>query len=304
MNMKKLVPAAITALLLGSAVVVPGASASEQQPKEVEVPQIQIDPVHIFNNTLGTVDDVRVGKNIMYYTVKGNEQTNVLEITKDTLVFDNAGKKVELKKGDKIVAYTFANKSQKEIYPPQFNPEIVIVESEEVGLVEFDYFFETLTNTYGILKLNISKETEVLNSKGEKIEPEELVEKNLAVFYTTSTESMPAQTTPTKVIVIDDLPVNTTNPVNEEIDNIIALDSYEVAGTKMVPLRMIAEKLGYKVESTGKGAILSKGNMSYTITRGEKTFGYNKAMFTLSVAPTLKNTKTYVPVDFVEEYLK
>jgi len=72
----------------------------------------------------------------------------------------------------------------------------------------------------------------------------------------------------------------------------------------MVPLRVIAEKLGFKVDSTGKGAILSKGNMSYTITRGEKTFGYNKALRTLTVAPTLKETKTYVPVEFVDEYLK
>ncbi|WP_155593961.1 copper amine oxidase N-terminal domain-containing protein [Lysinibacillus cavernae] len=303
MNMKKLAPAAMTALLIGSAVI-PVASASEQHPTEVEVPQIQIDPVHIFNNTFGTVADVRVGENITYYTVKDGEQTIILEMTKDTLVFDNTGKKVELQKGDKVAAYTFANKPQKYIYPPQFNPDVVIVESEEVGFVAVDYFFEDLTNTYDILKLNIGKETELLNAKGEKVEPKELAEKHLVVFYTASTKSIPAQTTPSKVIVLDDYPENTTNPVNEEIDNIIASDFYEIAGTKMVPLRVIAEKLGYKVESTGKGAILSRGNMSYTITRGEKTFGYNKALLTLSVAPTLKNTKTYVPVEFVEEYLK
>ncbi len=54
------------------------------------------------------------------------------------------GKKVDLKEGDKIVAYTFANKPQKLIYPPQFNPDVVIVETEEVGFVEVDYFFEDL----------------------------------------------------------------------------------------------------------------------------------------------------------------
>ncbi|WP_249712840.1 stalk domain-containing protein, partial [Bacillus cereus] len=70
---------------------------------------------------------------------------------------------------------------------------------------------------------------------------------------------------------------------------------------KMVPLRKIAEKLGFKVDSTGRGAILTKGNMSYTMTRGETTFGYNKALRTLKVATTLKDTKTYVPVEFVEE---
>ena len=216
------------------------------------------------------MEDVRVGENITYYTVKEGELTNVLEITKDTLVFDNTGKKVELQKGDKVLAYTFANKPQKYIYPPQFNPEVVIVESEEVGFVEVDYFFEDLTNTYDILKLNIGKDTELLDVKGEKVEAKDLAEKHLVVFYTASTKSIPAQTTPSKVIVLDDYPATMVNPVNEEIDNIIASDSYEVAGTKMVPLRVIAEKIGFKVDSTGKGAILSKGNMSYTITRGEK----------------------------------
>ncbi|WP_338651871.1 copper amine oxidase N-terminal domain-containing protein [Lysinibacillus sp. Y5S-8] len=303
MNMKKLAPVAMTALLFGSAMV-PIASANEQHATEAEVPQIQIDPVHIFNNTRGTVEDVRVGENITYYTVKDGEQINVLEMTKDTLVFDNTGKKVDLQKGDKVIAYTFANKPQKYIYPPQFNPEVVIVESEEVGFVEVDYFFEDLTNTYDMLKLNIGNETELLNAKSEKVEAKDLTEKHLVVFYTASTKSIPAQTTPSRVIVLDDYPATTTNPVNEEIDKIISSDSYEVEGTKMVPLRIIAEKLGFKVDSTGKGAILTKGNMSYTLTRGETTFGYNKALRTLKVAPTLKDTKTYVSVEFVEEYLK
>ncbi|KAB0445061.1 copper amine oxidase N-terminal domain-containing protein [Lysinibacillus fusiformis] len=302
MYMKKLAPAALSALLMGS-IVIPVASANEQK-DEVEIPQIQIDPVHIFNQTNGTVEDVRVAKDITYYTVKDGEQTNVLEITKDTPVYDNTGKKVELKEGDKVEAYTFANKPQKYIYPPQFNPEIVIVDSKEVGLVEVDYFFEDLTNTYDILKLNIGKETELLNAKGEKVTLKDLAEKHLAVFYTASTKSIPAQTTPSKVIVLDDNSESSLNPVDEEINKIIATDFYMVEETTMVPLRSIAEKLGFKVESKGKTVILTKGNGSYTITRGDKTFGYNKSLRTLSVAPILKDTKTYVPVEFIEEFLK
>jgi len=213
---------------------------------------------------------------------------------------------VELKEGDKIVAYTFANKPQKLIYPPQFNPDVVIVETKEAGFVEVDYFFENLTNTYEMLKLNIGENTELLNTKGEKVSAKDLKEKNLVVFYTVSTKSIPAQTTPSKVIVLDEESGNTTeNTVDAEIAEIIATDYLEVDGTKMVPLRLIAEKLGYKVESTSKGAIVSKGNLSYTITRGEKMFGYNKALRQLHTAPALlEGNKTYVPVEFVEEYLK
>ncbi len=306
MNMKKIAPAAMTALLFGN-VVIPVASAKENSTvTEQQLPQIQIDPVHIFNTTYGTVEKANSGEKITYFTVKDGEQTNILEITKDTLVFDNTGKKVELKEGDKIVAYTFANKPQKLIYPPQFNPDVVIVETKEAGFVEVDYFFENLTNTYEMLKLNIGENTELLNTKGEKVSAKDLKEKNLVVFYTVSTKSIPAQTTPSKVIVLDEESGNTTeNTVDAEIAEIIATDYLEVDGTKMVPLRLIAEKLGYKVESTSKGAIVSKGNLSYTITRGEKMFGYNKALRQLHTAPALlEGNKTYVPVEFVEEYLK
>jgi len=304
--MKKIAPAAMTALLFGN-VVIPVASAKENSTvTEQQLPQIQIDPVHIFNTTYGTVEKANSGEKITYFTVKDGEQTNILEITKDTLVFDNTGKKVELKEGDKIVAYTFANKPQKLIYPPQFNPDVVIVETKEAGFVEVDYFFENLTNTYEMLKLNIGENTELLNTKGEKVSAKDLKEKNLVVFYTVSTKSIPAQTTPSKVIVLDEESGNTTeNTVDAEIAEIIATDYLEVDGTKMVPLRLIAEKLGYKVESTSKGAIVSKGNLSYTITRGEKMFGYNKALRQLHTAPALlEGNKTYVPVEFVEEYLK
>ena len=306
MNMKKFAPAAMTALLFGS-VVIPVASANESPTEaEQQVPQIQIDPVHIFNTTYGTIEKVHSSEKITYFTVKDGDQTNILEISKDTLVFDNTGKKVELKEGDKIVAYTFANKPQKLIYPPQFNPDVVIVETKEAGFVEVDYFFENLTNTYDMLKLSIGENTQLLNAKGEKVAAKDLAEKNLVVFYTASTKSIPAQTTPSKVIVLDDESENTTeNAVEAEIAEIIATDCYEVDGTKMVPLRLIAEKLGYTVESTGKGAIVSKGNLSYTITRGEKMFGYNKALRPLNAAPAvLEANKTYVPVDFVKEYLK
>ena len=213
---------------------------------------------------------------------------------------------MELKEGDKVVAYIFAKKPQKLIYPPQFNPDVVIVETKEAGFVEVDYFFENLTNTYDMLKLSIGENTELLNTKGEKVAAKDLTEKNLVVFYTASTKSIPAQTTPSKVIVLDDESENTNeNTVDAEIAQIIATDYYEVDGTKMVPLRLIAEKLGYKVESTGKGAIIFKGNLSYTITRGEKMFGYNKALRPLSAAPALlEANKTYVPVEFVEELMK
>ena len=72
----------------------------------------------------------------------------------------------------------------------------------------------------------------------------------------------------------------------------------------MVPLRLIAEKLGWTVTSTGKGAIVSKDNATFTITRGEKLYGHNRAVDYFEEAPALlEPTKTYVPVEFVDRLL-
>ena len=101
--------------------------------------------------------------------------------------------------------------------------------------------------------------------------------------------SIPAQTPPSKVVVLDTIvqEPGEVDPSKAAVQEIINKDFYEVEGTKMVPLRLIAEELGFKVESTGNGAIISKGALSYTITREQKEYGYNKALRYFKVAPAL-----------------
>ena len=54
------------------------------------------------------------------------------------------------------------------IYPPQYNPEVIIVETKEMGTVEVDFFNKELVNTDNTLKLNVGKETELLSLSGKK----------------------------------------------------------------------------------------------------------------------------------------
>ncbi|WP_374967157.1 stalk domain-containing protein [Lysinibacillus sp. RS5] len=310
MKMKKVVPFAMTALLIGGAVVAPSASANEgnagvTNTTENKEQNPQVEPVFI--KVAGTVDNVEQRDKATYYTVKEGEDTNVLVVNDDTLVFDNTGKEVKLQKGDKVTAYTYANKPMLTIYPPQYNPEVIIVETKEMGTVEVDFFNKELVNTDNTLKLNVGEETELLSLSGKEVKAEDLAEQHLLVFYTIATMSIPAQTPPSKVVVLDTIAEESgeVDPSESAIQEIINNDFYEVEGTKMVPLRLIAEELGYKVESTGKGAMISKGAVSYTITRGQKEYGYNKAIRHFKVAPALlEPTKTYVPVEFVEELMK
>ncbi|TQR37103.1 copper amine oxidase N-terminal domain-containing protein [Lysinibacillus sphaericus] len=310
MKMTKVVPFAMSALLIGGAVVAPTASANEGEAvvtnatdNNEQNPQVQ----PIFIKIAGTIENVEKRDDSTYYTVKEEENTNVFVVNDDTLVFDNTGKEVKLQKGDKVTAYTYANKPMLMIYPPQYNPEVIIVETKEMGTVEVDFFNKELVNTDNTLKLNVGKETELLSLSGKKVKAGDLAEQHLLVFYTIATMSIPAQTPPSKVVVLDTIAQEPgeVDPSKAAVQEIINKDFYEVEGTKMVPLRLIAEELGFKVESTGNGAIISKGALSYTITRDQKEYGYNKALRYFKVAPALlEPTKTYVPVDFVEELMK
>ncbi|EAZ86516.1 MULTISPECIES: copper amine oxidase N-terminal domain-containing protein [Lysinibacillus] len=316
MKMKKVVPFAMTALLVGSAMGVPTASASEVEAvvNTSETNEQQAQPV--FVKVTGKVENVDVRDNATYYTVVEGEQTNIVVVDKDSLVFDNMGKEVKLQKGDKVSAYSYAKKPMLAIYPPQYNPEVIIVEKDNMGSVEVDYFDKNLIDTDNYLKLNVGEDTKIESVSGKELKASDLEEQHLVVFYTIATMSIPAQTPPSKVIVLDNIekeepvevdPVPTPEPTpdNGAIEEIIQKDFYEVEGTKMVPLRLIVEKLGFEVEVTPKGAIISKGAVSYTITRGQKEYGYNKAIRQFDVAPALlESGKTYVPVEFVEELMK
>ncbi|MFJ5625722.1 stalk domain-containing protein [Peribacillus loiseleuriae] len=298
MKVTKIVPIAMTALLVGSTALATTTFAKTGAPVEQE--QVQ----SVFIKITGTIESVDVRENASYYSIKEEENTNILVVTAETLVFDNTGKKVGLKKGDKIIAHTYANKPMPLIYPAEYSPEVVIVETEAVGMAAVGTFNKNLLDANLSLKLNVSEETELSSLSGKRVTIADLAEKNLLVFYTITTMSIPAQSSPHKVVVLDQKESDQEIATNAVVEKIIAKDFYEVDGTKMVPLRLIAEELGYKVDSTGTGAILSKGAQTYTITCGEKAYGYNKALRYFEVAPALLKTgKTYVPVQFIQELI-
>ncbi|MBB4824805.1 hypothetical protein HNO89_002031 [Sporosarcina luteola] len=305
MKMKRAVPFAMSALLISGAAIPTAAFAEEGMPTE----DVQTQPD--FVKFTGTIEKVETRDNSTHYFVTAGEQEGYLVVTKDTLVFDNTGKKAELKKGDKVTGYTDGNKPMIMIYPPQYSPDVVILETEEPGSVAVGKFNEDLLNAPLSLKLHVSDKTELSSVSGKKVTSDELQGKNLAVFYTVTTRSIPAQTTPEKIVVLDktesdDVETPEQGTVtNSVIDKIVAADHYEVDGVKMVPLRAIAEELGYKVSSTGKGAIVSKGALSFTITRGEKAYGYNKSLRYFEAAPALlEPMKTYVPSGLIDELIE
>src|SRR5690606_36156347 len=154
-----------------------------------------------------------VRDNASYYSIKVGDEPAVLVVTEETPVFDNTGKEVELKKGDKVVAYTYADKPMLAIYPPQYSPDIVIVETEAVSMAAVGTFDENLLDETLSLKLNVGEKTELTSLSGKEVTVDDLKGQNLLVFYTIATMSIPAQTPPEKVVVLDQ---KDQEPVKEE----------------------------------------------------------------------------------------
>ena len=299
--MKRTIPFALSAVLVGGAFA-PAVFGNETSIKENETNKEEEQVQENFLKLTGTLSSLEKNENgLLYGLIEQQDSVFNIVVGEETVVVDNTGKRVELKEGMDFTAYVDGNKPMILIYPPQYSPELVIVQTDEIGFAEVAQFDENFANES--LKLNISDETVIENLSGTAVEAKDIVGVDVAVFYKFTTFSIPAQTTPSKIIVLS-YDEEELSEEMEAVQTIIKNDFYEVNGVTMVPLRLIAEKLGWTVTSTGKGAIVSKDNASFTITRGEKLYGHNRAVHYFEEAPELlEPKKTYVPVEFVDRLL-
>lgn len=301
-SMKKIVPLALSAFLLGTM------TAGAEQPLNKEGAE-QVVKEAAFAKFSGEITEVKQLETSKLYTVEVDGNMFYFHVTDKTLVFDQQGNEAELKVGDTTSIYIYADQPMILIYPPQYSPAVVIVEKEDAaGSVKVAQFDDNGLSDDGDLKLNLNEKSVIVNTKGEKVDAKDLKKYSAAVFYGPTTRSIPAQTSPEKIVVfpkLDDAEEVETPEIAPEIQAIIGGDYKEVDGKIMVPLRLVAEELGFKVTSTGKGAILSKGALSYTVTRGEKAYGHNRALHYFEVAPVLlEENKTYVELSFAQDLLQ
>ncbi|WP_274310009.1 stalk domain-containing protein [Solibacillus daqui] len=301
MTLKRIAPLAISALLLGAV------AANAEEPTTTNSVE-EVEKASIFVQQTGKVTSVEDFNDGKLFFVEDGENIFHFYVDDNTLVYDNTGKEVNLEVGNTISLYVYGNQPMILIYPPRYTPSVVIVETEKPGFVKVDQFDENHLSADGQLQLNLNEDSVIVDAKGKKVSAEELKNYSAIVFYGPTTRSLPPQTSPEKTVVfpkLDNTVAEETPDAEPKIDEIIDGDFRLLEGQKMVPLRKVAEGLGYKVDATKKGAIISKNALTYTITRDEKTYGYNKALGQFKVAPTLlEEGKTYVEYDFALELLK
>ncbi|CAM3174463.1 hypothetical protein FITA111629_07830 [Filibacter tadaridae] len=158
---------------------------------------------------VGTVTEIEEDTKEIRLTVEDkDEMIMILRVNDDSLLFNSGTteqlKKTSLKKGATVEAYYDKNKPMLTIYPATVTPELIIVKDESVfGEVKVSKFDKDFLSLDGELKLNVSKDTLLVNQQGKEITEKELHGKELVVFYAMTTRSLPPQTPPTKIMALD-----------------------------------------------------------------------------------------------------
>lgn len=265
-----------------------------------------------------------------------DDQNNTvnLKITDDTLVYDNLGNKKalsDLTDGTKITVFTGSYEPTPLILPVQYTANVIIINGDQEGNVNIDTYLadeEGYTNAANTLNIATADDTKIVD-KDEKEYKGDINKNDLIVFYDVSTKSIPAQTTPTKVVVLgkneialkqieaakNATPAPTASPkvteapqvsyaglVNVVIGDKNVSDVYAKDNTTMVPLREVAEAAGFTVtwDAENRAVILNDG--VYSLKIGENSYVKGKMMpLTLSAAPEIVNDLTYVPAEFFAE---
>ena len=151
-----------------------------------------------YQQVTGTIQSITRGNSCCTMTlsvVSGEEIINVI-VTGETRIIDN----VRLRRGMRIAAFYDAELPTPAVYPPQYRAELV-TSLRRNQQVKLDYFDDSLTSSDNSLRLNIGPTTNIVTLNGQQYtcSPENM---ELLVYYTTATFSIPAQTTPQRVIVL------------------------------------------------------------------------------------------------------
>ena len=151
-----------------------------------------------FEKIEGMIQSINRGDSccsMMLSLISNSNIVNVV-VSGDTTIIDN----VRLRAGMRVAVFYDANLPVPAVYPPQYRAEIVtsLRRGQQAAL---EYFDENLVSADASLKLNIGPMTNVvtLNGQSYACSPEN---SELLVYYTNTTFSIPAMTTPQKIVVM------------------------------------------------------------------------------------------------------
>ncbi|MEW8973571.1 MAG: stalk domain-containing protein [Tissierellaceae bacterium] len=310
MNIKRVMSLSLAACLSLSPMVAMAEDAVKSNTDIVSENEKQETPNYI--EFKGKITNINSNDKTFSILVENDKDKLIAHIVDDVILLDDSTldfiDKEDLEEGMEISMFYSKDTIMLMSYPGQLKPDSIVVRSsKDFTGIKVDKFDKDLVSEDNMLKLNINEGVEVVDREGNKLSKEDILNKDLLVFFTASTKSIPAQTTPEKIIVIKN---NEPTVFNKVIinDEEIKLEDHMYKnkdGIVMMPLREIAEKLGYKLvwNKDDSSIELTKGAQWTKVIVGEDNYNFAKMMVELGAAPELKETKTYVPINFLEKVL-
>ena len=317
--MKKLFALALAALMAFSVVAIAAEEDIMLISEEEGVALEEVMPSYLTN--YGEIAEVNNEEG--YVLVKTDLEEIRFNMDENTLLIGNDGaSRLELAVGKKVavlhsMAMTMSIPAQSYAYAivemnetGMGNPIYAVVEEvkeSENGVV--------LVTDAGSKEITVSKEAEILPFLTRNIVRIEDVKagSRVLLFYDMLTMSIPAYATTEKVVILPELVIEEEVPANvvvlangEKVEIKEDEEIYEVEGIKMIPLRTVAEALGFEVvwDAEGQSINLVKETFSSMIRIGDVEGGINRARLVLEVAPQLPADKTYVPVSYIDAVLE
>lgn len=129
-------------------------------------------------------------------SIRNSDGITNFVVSSDTYVINE----VRLRPGMNVIAFYDANLPIPLIFPPQYRAVIIGRKNPNESMYA-GYFDDNLTAGDNSLQLNVARTTEVITSNGQRFNCS-LGGQLLIVYYSATTRSIPAQTTPRRIIVL------------------------------------------------------------------------------------------------------
>jgi hypothetical protein len=236
------------------------------------------------------------------------------------LTIDNLGQAAEITAGDSVMLYLRKTTPMLLSLPAQYSPTVIVKMTEAASSVDVDVYSKSKEDEFGSyinrankLALNLPEGFKFENPDGTAFEGE-ADGMDFVVVYSMSTFSIPAQTTPEKVIVIP-----TEEEKSEEIDfsaltKIVAngkeIDYIKADGAEaMIQLRDVAEALGFEVLWSDELKSITLNGGMYMLSIGNDSYVKGRMMpISIGQAPVCVPVDdtgiTFVPATYFTDVLE
>lgn len=152
--------------------------------------------------TIVSIEPTRIGNRradgcLMFVSLEDQEGNLVnFLVSPSTFVLDY----VMMREGMEVILYYRTDEPVPLIYPPQYRAAVAVPVMQG-QMVDVDYYNKSLLNRDMTLQLNLSARVDITTTNNQRFLGSP-ADNDLVVVYSSSTRSIPAQTTPSRIVVL------------------------------------------------------------------------------------------------------